>query len=495
MATKIYRENNYIYVQENGILDPLDYPAKDVKISKEQNNLYYIRYNDNLIIEPINVLDIVDKNGIPYSNFEDWKNQNSGNNINVSDSATNTNQVIGNNSLNNIDNKIPNQINNTLPISQGKTNFIFDSGNSTTMSLNAGQTFTGTLYDVTGFTSISLLVYGSQNLTVTINQFIDNSGFQLCETEQFSYISGERMPIARDLNGNFIQIIVKNEGPIATTSLNVNTYYGIIPENDSLNDNYLIGQGSQTATINNILTPLAGLSGLDIQKYRSFTCQVVSTGTGGTYIFEGSNDGLNWQAAPVYNQAIPTRVPIVTAITAASSSIIYEGSCNFRFLRLRIVTTITGGSIRAFTSLIHQPLSTTIQPIANGAAASLQATVSGTATITPTNSTSHTLNSAATTNATSVKTTAGNLYSISISNISASIRYLKLYNKTSAPTVGTDIPILTLTIPANNVLLFNLGQLGFRFTSGIAYAITGAAVDTDTTIIGASEVKVITSYL
>ena len=189
MTTKIYRENNYIYVQENGVLDPLDYPAKDVKISKEQNNLYYIRYNDNLIIEPINVLDIVDKNGIPYSNFEDWKNQNSGNNINVSDSATNTNQVIGNNSLNNIDNKIPNQINNTLPISQGKTNFTFDSGNSTTMSLNAGQTFTGTLYDVTGFTSISLLVYGSQNLTVTINQFIDNSGFQLCETEQFSYIS------------------------------------------------------------------------------------------------------------------------------------------------------------------------------------------------------------------------------------------------------------------------------------------------------------------
>ena len=59
-----------------------------------------------------------------------------------------------------------------------------------------------------------------------------------------------------------------------------------------------------------------------------------------------------------------------------------------------------------------------------------------------------TLNSAATTNATNVKATAGNIYTINLSNNGAAAAYFKLYNKATAPTVGTDTPLDVITIPA-----------------------------------------------
>lgn len=125
-------------------------------------------------------------------------------------------------------------------------------------------------------------------------------------------------------------------------------------------------------------------------------------------------------------------------------------------------------------------------------------TVTGTVTAnegTAVNATTNNLNSAATTNATSVKASAGNLYAIAASNASASPRFLKLYNKASAPTVGTDVPVLVIPIAANSIVMFEFGRLDQRFSTGIALAITGAIGDADTTAIGASEVKVCTTYV
>jgi len=105
------------------------------------------------------------------------------------------------------------------------------------------------------------------------------------------------------------------------------------------------------------------------------------------------------------------------------------------------------------------------------------------------------INSAATTNSTNIKNTAGTLYSLVASNTSASARYLKLYNKATAPTVGTDIPILTITLNPSSVTVIELGTLGYRFALGLGIGITGLAIDTDTTVIGVGEVKVMASYI
>ena len=104
---------------------------------------------------------------------------------------------------------------------------------------------------------------------------------------------------------------------------------------------------------------------------------------------------------------------------------------------------------------------------------------------TPNAGTAYALVSAATTNAASVKATAGNLFELSLFNVTAATVYLKLYNKASAPTVGTDVPIMTIPVADGAVWSAEFGRIGKRFSTGIALAITGAAAATDTTAIAA----------
>ena len=80
--------------------------------------------------------------------------------------------------------------------------------------------------------------------------------------------------------------------------------------------------------------------------------------------------------------------------------------------------------------------------------------------------------SAATTNATSLKATPGSLGSIICGNIGTTVAYLKLYNKASAPTVGTDVPVHTIMIPGNTAgagFAYPI-PAGLSFSTGIAFA-------------------------
>lgn len=101
--------------------------------------------------------------------------------------------------------------------------------------------------------------------------------------------------------------------------------------------------------------------------------------------------------------------------------------------------------------------------------------------------------SAATTNATSVKGSAGQVYTIIATNINAAVRYLKIYNKATAPTVGTDTPVITLPIPGNTAgagLVLDTGGMGITFSLGIATALTTGIADADTAAVAANEIVV-----
>ena len=107
----------------------------------------------------------------------------------------------------------------------------------------------------------------------------------------------------------------------------------------------------------------------------------------------------------------------------------------------------------------------------------------------------HNLISAWSTNATSVKASAWNIWSIVLSNNSASIRYFKLYNKASAPTVWTDIPIQVYMIKGWETIDIIPGwAYWLRCTTWIAYALTWWIANNDTTAILANEVAVAISY-
>jgi hypothetical protein len=64
----------------------------------------------------------------------------------------------------------------------------------------------------------------------------------------------------------------------------------------------------------------------------------------------------------------------------------------------------------------------------------------------------------------------------------------------SAPTVGTSDPALNIAIPPNSTISVDCGFAGLRFSSGIAYAITGGQAALDTTSVAAGDVMVNISY-
>ena len=94
---------------------------------------------------------------------------------------------------------------------------------------------------------------------------------------------------------------------------------------------------------------------------------------------------------------------------------------------------------------------------------------------------------AATTNATSLKASAGNIAAIDLFNVATYTVFLKLYNKISAPTVGTDTPVWTIPIPATGGFSIDFSQ-GEYFSTGIAFAITKLQADSDTTALVAGDV-------
>lgn len=104
--------------------------------------------------------------------------------------------------------------------------------------------------------------------------------------------------------------------------------------------------------------------------------------------------------------------------------------------------------------------------------------------------------SLASTNANVVKNSGGNLYSIVAIGLTSTVRYLKLYSKATAPTVGTDIPLMTIPIPANTqgagvAIPFSMGV---NFPLGIGIAITSGSADNDTGAVGAGDVIINLTY-
>lgn len=100
--------------------------------------------------------------------------------------------------------------------------------------------------------------------------------------------------------------------------------------------------------------------------------------------------------------------------------------------------------------------------------------------------TPYTFVGAATGNATSVKASAGQPYQVHAWNNAATWAYLKLFNKASAPTLGTDTPVLQIAIPPGGTANLGASDIGFAFSAGIAFALTAGAALLDNTALAAA---------
>lgn len=105
------------------------------------------------------------------------------------------------------------------------------------------------------------------------------------------------------------------------------------------------------------------------------------------------------------------------------------------------------------------------------------------------------VNSAATTNGALILTGTSGLQAFYATNTGAAAAFVKLYNKATAPTVGTDVPEMIIPVPAAVSGVPGVAQVipgfnGHRFALGLGIAITGGAADSDTTAVAAGQVKV-----
>ena len=103
----------------------------------------------------------------------------------------------------------------------------------------------------------------------------------------------------------------------------------------------------------------------------------------------------------------------------------------------------------------------------------------------PVRNTARLLSAAGTTNATLVSATGVTIKRITGFNARASAVYLKLYDKATAPTVGTDTPRKTLYIPASLAFSFEMDDF---FGTGLGYGMTTAGADNSTAALTAADI-------
>lgn len=94
---------------------------------------------------------------------------------------------------------------------------------------------------------------------------------------------------------------------------------------------------------------------IDVSAYSSASIQLIGSAgiTAGAVTFEASNDGLNWQLALSSTTASTGLASAVTV--SASSAIVYHFPVTFKYLRARISTAFTGGTVSAVTMLSQRP--------------------------------------------------------------------------------------------------------------------------------------------
>lgn len=212
-----------------------------------------------------------------------------------------------------------------------------------------------------------------------------------------------------------------------------------------------------------------------------------TSGTDGDYEMLQMSAGRLWASATI-DAALPTGANVIGALSANQS---------VNVAQINGVTTLMGNGVTGTGSQ-------RVTIASDNTAFSVNAVESGTWTVQPGNTAnttpwlttqtpatsggltiSRTL-AAASTNATSVKGSAGQVFGWFIYNASASAKFLKLYNTASAPTAGSGTPVMTIPIPATSAANCEFAN-GIAFGTGIGFTMTGAVADNDTTALAAND--------
>lgn len=195
---------------------------------------------------------------------------------------------------------------------------------------------------------------------------------------------------------------------------------------------------------------------------------------------EGSNDRITWYPLPTIQANVAVANPSVAVLTAVG---MYAFNVPCRYVRMRI-TAYTSGTVVAVGGITTGATPFTTENVNTLLAAgtamvgsfvhSASATV-GTATL------SFNFRSAAGTNVALILAGARKLHGYAFYNTSATIAFVKLYNKATAPVVATDVPLLIIPVPPNGERVYRNCQGKSGFALGLGISCTGLISNTDAT--------------
>jgi len=230
---------------------------------------------------------------------------------------------------------------------------------------------------------------------------------------------------------------------------------------------------------------------------REFSVQITSLHTSSAIYFEISNDNATWAGTLAINQ-----LGQIFTQTTTTTGVYNIPTCGALYFRVRGNVAVSTGTttITAYGLQQSTPKWSTLSTVN-----SVTTVVSTTAIPTPSNGGGfklfHNNNSAATINATNVKTSGGTIGTLLLTNTTASFKYLLLVNKASAPVSGTDSPLLAIPIPPNTTIDGATAFAGINFNLGISYYIsasntfTGTSTTSTPTAVAAGDVNVALSYV
>ena len=175
-------------------------------------------------------------------------------------------------------------------------------------------------------------------------------------------------------SGNVPVDIMSSTGAINVFIADVTTSN---PINVRTPDVFVTGFGPQTTINNNLLELTSTASSTDTSGFKSAVVQLVSNSTTGAFIFEHSNDNINFTPMTVYRGDSASPAPIVAAVTPTVSSFVYHFPIKARYIRCRISTVLNSTGIRAFTRYSQESWSPIVNTTVQSVAANLNATISG----------------------------------------------------------------------------------------------------------------------
>jgi hypothetical protein len=215
-------------------------------------------------------------------------------------------------------------------------------------------------------------------------------------------------------------------------------------------------------------------------------------------VLVGGSDGTNVQRVKVDTAGNQVAVGAVAAGSAVGTTapVMVAGTDGTNVQRIAVIADNVATPAAGNQTAIPGVYQSTARALTSARAAFLSIDRGGKVLTTPCGTldpalagyTVTTLDVAAGTNAAFIKASAGMVYEVHAFNAAAYAVFLRLYNKASTPTVGTDVAYRTIMVPAGGHAVVTYPG-GAYFATGIAYATTKLAAYNDATALVAHDLQ------